>query len=262
MMGMMPRQIAAVIFVVAAGCGRLGFEARTDSDANRDADGPDATESAYAKLVKADGPAAYWRFEESAGTIAVDEMGTYPGTFTGRVSRAAGIAGGRAAVFDGSTTRVVVGDVFAFPGTAPYTLEVWVMPSVVDDNVMFVIDRTSVAPPDDGYQLYFAESFTLNDRSVQGIEGGYASGPGLLADRWTHVVGTYDGTVTALYMDGVLISSTGAPVLPASSPGRFTLGDLGTEQAGKYIGMMDEVAIYPTALSEVRIAAHAAAGRP
>lgn len=253
-------RLIAVVLLVAAGCGRMGFDPLID-DAAGDGRPADATENAYAQLVKSDGPAAYWRFEDSGGTVVIDEMGNYPGRVTGMMSRAAGIADGRAAVFDGSTTRVVVGDVFAFPGAAPYTLEVWVMPSVVDDSVLFLIDRTTSALPDDGYQLYFAASFTLNSRSAQDIEGGYANGPGLMADRWTHVVGTYDGNETALYLDGVFVDSTIAPVLPASSSGTFTLGDLGREQFNKYIGVMDEVAIYPKALSADRIAAHAAAGR-
>lgn len=247
--------------LVVAGCGRLGFEARVDPDAQSDGQREDAVRGAYAQLVLSDGPAAYWRFEETAGMVALDETGNYPGTFTGELTRGAGIAGGRGAVFDGSSTRLEVGDVFAFSGTAPYTLEVWAMPSVVNASVRFIVDRSSTARPVDGYQLYYAQSFTLHARSVGGAEGGYARGAGIAAERWTHIVATYDGMRDNLFIDGVLVDSTIAPVLPAPSAGAFTVGDVGSGNFNKYLGVLDEVAIYQTALPAVRVAAHAAAGR-
>lgn len=256
----MLRCVVTGMIAITMGCGRLSFDplARTDANLDGTADG---RADQYAQLVIADGPVAYWRFEESGGTVAVDEMGNYPGTFTGTVAHGSGIAGSRGAVFDGTTTRVIVGDVFAFAGTAPYTLEVWANPSFVDGTVRFLVDRSSSSTPTDGYQLYYADSFTLYAREIQGAEAGYASAPALVANRWAHLVATYDGDSNALYVDGELINSSPAPALPVATTGRFTLGDLGGDQFYKYPGTLDEVAIYPTALSAARIAAHTAAGR-
>lgn len=253
-----------IALAITVGCGRWSFDphvADANGDATEDGRRIDATATPYSQAVFADGPIAYWRFEETSGITAVDEMGTYPGAFAGALTRAAGIAGSRGAVFDGSTTRLVVGDVFPFPVDAPYSLELWVMPSEVDDSVRFLIDRSSAAMPTNGYQLYYAASFTLTSRSIAGTEYGYSTAPGIIADRWTHIVATYDGANTALYIDGSLINSSPAPELPAATTGTFAIGDSGTGQLRKYLGVVDEVAVYATALSAARVAAHAAAGR-
>lgn len=252
-----------IAIAITMGCGRLGFDTQVD-DANRDATGDgvaDTIAASYTQVVLDDSPIAYWRFEETTGTTANDAMGTYPGTFSGSLTRAAGIAGGRGAVFDGSTTRLLIGDVLAFPGNASYSLELWANPSLVNDSVRFLIDRSSSTMPTDGYQLYYAASFTLTSRSVASSEQGYSSAPGLTANRWTHIVATYDGADTALYIDGSLVNSSPAPALPAARPGAFAVGDSGAGQLRKYLGVLDEVAVYASALPAARVAAHAAAGR-
>jgi len=257
----MRRYVVTGLVAVGVGCGRLSFDPLGDANAHWDGNSDGRQMDPYAQTVIADGPVAYWRFEESNALIAVDEMGNYPGTFSGAVARGPGIGRGRGAEFDGSTTRLSIGDVFAFSGTAPYTLEVWARPSVIDSHVRFLIDRSSSRTPVDGYQLYYGSTFTLAARSVQGKEGGYASGPEIVANRWTHVVATYDGNQDTLYLDGVLINSTVGPVLPAATAGTFSVGDAGSDQFYKYLGVLDEVAIYPLALPAARVAAHSAAGR-
>lgn len=248
--------------VIAAGCGRLGFDPAARGDAPfADARDSDAAAAAYGEVVSADHPLAWWRFEEAGGATAEDAVGGHPGTFAGTVARAPGIAGGTAAVFDGATTRLSIGDAFAFAGAAPYTIELWVRPAIVDDQVRFLVDRSATSVPDDGYQLYFAQTFTLASRTADGNEGGYASGNGLVAGVTTHVVATFDGAVTALYLDGVERGGMAAPALPAAGPGELVLGDLVSNQFFKYAGLLDEVAIYGAALGPARVAAHFAAGR-
>lgn len=236
-----------------AGCGRIDFGI---SDANHSID---AQPSPYAEAVRSDGPIAYWRFEEASGQVAIDEIGDHHATFTGTVMRGAGVAG-QSSLFDGKTTRLVVGDVFAFSGTVPYSIECWIMPTLVDDQVRFLVDRSAL-PVDSGYQVYFADTFTLVSRSVEDSEYGYAWAPPPVAGRWTHLVVTYDGQANAIYSDGVLQNSSPAPAMPVVSGGRFIIGDLGTEQFYKYVGGMDEVAVYDRVLTAEQVAQHAAVGR-
>lgn len=90
--------------------------------------------STYARTVLADGPAGYWRFGETAGTVARDtsgngKHGTYYGNATVNQPGALGTDGDRAAGFDGSDDYVSPGDVLDFTGTAPFTVEAWVFPA-------------------------------------------------------------------------------------------------------------------------------------
>lgn len=237
-------------------CGRIGFESRP-TDAST---GTDAALDSYGQVVMQDRPAAFWRFDEQDHRVALDSAGSNLGMFVGAVGRAPGVTG-QAAVFDGTTTRLQLGDVFPFGGSAPYTLELWTLPAIVDDNVRFLIARATPGVTPDGYDLYFAKSFTLTSRTQGGNSDGFAGGPGLIADRWMHVVATFDGNRTAMHLDGTLIENAVSLVLLEAGPGSLTIGDGGETQFYKYQGLLDEIAIYPTALSVDRIAAHFTAGR-
>ncbi len=85
--------------------------------------------SAYHAAVIADGPVAYWRFEEKAGTIAKDEVGNaHPGLyFGGTTLGGAGIeAGGSAVKLDGTSGCIGVGPYFRFAGRVTFSVEGWV----------------------------------------------------------------------------------------------------------------------------------------
>ena len=86
--------------------------------------------STYRTDVLSDGPAAYWRLGESAGTVAADEKGTSNGTYQN------GVALGRAGVLTADTNTAVsfdgVDDIVTVPhssslsATSGVTLEAWV----------------------------------------------------------------------------------------------------------------------------------------
>src|SRR5207249_1907981 len=75
-----------------------------------------------------------------------------------------------------------------------------------------------------------------------------------------HLVYTYDGATTRLYVDGTLAASA------AQSDGQPSLAQpayLGFDQPNgeHWNGTLDELAFYPSALPDSRIAAHYQAGR-
>jgi hypothetical protein len=86
-----------------------------------------------------------------------------------------------------------------------------------------------------------------------------ANGPVLAVGTWSHVVGTYDGSLLRLYVNGALVASVGAPTL-ASGSGPAFIGRLGAEGANPglfpFAGLIDEVAVYPSALPAARVLAH------
>jgi Concanavalin A-like lectin/glucanases superfamily len=91
---------------------------------------------------------------------------------------------------------------------------------------------------------------------LQRSHNDFGTGSGFLSATFTHFAVTYDGTDVRWYVNGILRSTQAA-----SFPTNADASDL---QIGKgdFYGNneLDEVAIYGTALSAARIAAHYTAG--
>ena len=246
-------------FVVVAGCGRLGFDSPGGDASNLD----DAGESVYRTAVLGDRPVAYWRLGEPSGTVARDDIGTLDGTWSGTIVRVPGATndGDLAVKLDGMTARCEIGDVLAFPGTAPHTIELWAMREMIDDSVRWMVHRSTLAAPEEGWQLYTGQSFLLYSRLMNDSESGYASAPEFEPGVWRHVVATYDGTESALYVDGVYSGGMSAGPI-SNAGGLLAFGDRVEQQFFKYDGILDEIAIYDRALTPATIRAHyAASGR-
>ena len=77
---------------------------------------------------------------------------------------------------------------------------------------------------------------------------------------WHHIVAVKNGTAVALYIDGVNV--TGTVTNQTLTNATSSTLRLGTDSTLYLNGSLDEVAIYNTALSPQRIAAHFTAGRP
>jgi hypothetical protein len=222
----------------------------------------------YRETVLADSPLAYYRFEDT-GTVAKDETGAHDGTYKGAVTHAPGaLATGAsmAAVFDGSTTWIEVGDVLPFTGNAPFTLEAWASPVPGASDPMCMVAKTfapggATGGVADGY-AFFADD-TTNALRFSRFVGSAATGPGgptIATQRFTHVVATYDGTNGVIFVDGVRkeSSASSAALVNVTSP--LTIG---AGRGGVYCffrGALDEVAVYGTALPDARVLAHYAAG--
>jgi hypothetical protein len=81
----------------------------------------------------------------------------------------------------------------------------------------------------------------------------------LALNQWSHVVVTKSGATVKLYINAV--DSTGAVVNAtlADTTSALNIGRDVAFPAQYFNGRIDEVAVYPTALSAARVAAHYAA---
>ena len=102
-------------------------------------------------------------------------------------------------------------------------------------------DRSSMPAPSNTWQYWVG-----NGSGSWTVVGG----PAVTLEPWTHVAGTYDGTTARLYVDGTLVASATIGS-HAESITTLRVAAGANERAADYLlpGRVDEVAVYPTALS-------------
>ncbi|MFN0246830.1 MAG: LamG-like jellyroll fold domain-containing protein [Kofleriaceae bacterium] len=233
-------------------CGRIGMDPRSEEvgpDASVDIDDPSELDP-YLASVMEDNPIAIWRFEND-GAIAYPTIGVIEGNIQGTATYGIG-RHGAGLVFDGRTTRIDLAGLGSLGA-----VEMWVRPAVDDDQVRFLFDTT---PLGERLSLYGADTFTIAQREATAMATDYAKAPSLQRDVFAHLVVTFDGTRTALYVDGVRhVGMRGAGVTDASDV--TVIGDTVAGSFYKFEGVIDELAAYATTLSAERVNVHFAAAR-
>lgn len=216
--------------------------------------------ASYMEAVLDDGPLAYWRLGESSGTTADDELGTHNGTVTGPTKGIAGAVddGDTAYRFDGVNDRVTFPDTGTDLDLTELTLEAWVK----DRQPGFVVMQGNGGGSLYNWGLFRvsggAESFCLYIRA-DATTVHSAAYPDPKDGNWHHLVGTYDGQILRLYLDGTEVASNdlGAPVAPTTYAGQGGMSVWVHASAYSYAqGDLDEVAIYPRALTAEEVADH------
>ncbi len=219
----------------------------------------------YAAAVMADSPIAYWQLDETSGTAAAD-IGS-SGTTGTRAVAATGVPSplgtGAATTFSSPTSAGITATVGA--GTpldrgSPISIEAWINPSQVGQHGGIV--EKSVGTTVNTQYLFFVESgglvfrITTTDGAWQQLFTNYAPAVG----QWTHVVATSDGNWLRVYANGAEVGSLARGGTVVTGAGTIHIGQLGTGASNyAFKGSIDEVAVYSTALSPTRIAAHYAA---
>lgn len=235
--------------------------------------------SVFSSEVLADTPEAYWTLDESEGTVMHDRSGNGADGHYDNVEQ-----GVDPLIIDAQGKAIEVAHVGdnrgEFKGTnlpteAPVTLEAWVnferdlteihtilvaqRDSAFGSSLWLMVERSGFGSPDGEVVIEFA-----------GLGGFYkARGDATIDDGETHhVVMTMESTAAAdikLYVDGVeqtktLISGTtggtwtGHHIWCVGNVAASSLFDFGLG------GIIDEVAVYPSALSAARVLAHYEAG--
>jgi hypothetical protein len=242
-----------------------GADAPVDapSGAEGQADAPpeavgDGGPSPYVAAVLADTPLAYWRLDESAGsTVCHDASGhgndaAVVGAVTLGVTGALAHDADTAGHFDGKTGQLDVGDKFDFVGLAPASIELWLKAEVIDTGYRHVETKmlyTDAGQPDDGMYIYIHAGQTLGFERWNANTTQNAVASPLTANAWTHVVGTFDGSAMALYVNGVQVQTGGTSVAMVANGVHMLWGQ-------SFQGTLDELALYDHALSAARVQAH------
>jgi Concanavalin A-like lectin/glucanases superfamily len=201
----------------------------------------------YQSQVIADGASAYWPLDDPSGTTAEDLVAGNHGTISGGVTlNQPGVtADSKAMVFDGTTGGITVPAV-----TVPVlgTIEFWCrfadagslkgpLGSLGTGDVIVVYINTTA------FLVYGGAGFSQSAAGTLGT---------ITANAWHHCVVAFDGATMWLYVDGALDTS---PSFVSTTPGTgtFHIGEINTLW---FAGSMQDVAIYPRALTPAEIAAH------
>jgi hypothetical protein len=223
-----------------------------DAGADRLPDDP------YAAAVLADAPVAFLRLDEPSGTTVHDVRGEAVGELQGGCGLARPGRVGTALELDGASCRLSLGARFPFAGRSPFTIEVWVRPTIADGQIRRVVHRSSRSlASTSGYTMYFRDVFVQTTRTGVSTDDGYATGEPLPTTAFTHLAMTYDGTTVRLYTNGVLDGSqpSASEIVDPADP-ELVFGDRAEQVYFKFAGLLDEIAIYDKALAASRIEAH------
>ena len=168
---------------------------------------PTVAAAQYQATVLADAPVAYYRFEEAAGTSALDSSGNgNTGTYTnGPLLAQAGLPQlGLAVSFDGINDHVVTPRTVA----TDFTLELWLRTTATSPAGAQAYQGDGLLWSDVGGSANDFVLAALNDRAAffTGNPDTTVIGTTLLNDGgWHHVVATRTmGSAKQLYVDGVL----------------------------------------------------------
>lgn len=224
-----------------------------------------ATHVEWRASVLADGPAAYWPLGDVGGASAADSAGVHVGSITGDVARSStgAVPGDQDTAFGfAGSGHVAVADAPALRPAA-VSVEAWVRPDSLGAARTVVSKQAPSGAGSVGYALQLRAdgryAFTLGEAGAAPVVAAVAATP-TAAGAWAHVVGTWDGSTARIFVDGSAVgSAAGAATITSTEPLR--IGRSAGASAEWFVGRIDEVAVYPAALSAARVSAHHGAAR-
>lgn len=231
----------------------------------------------YASTVLGLSPIAYWRMNETtpgpqldmatnSGTVGAAANGFYVGSASHPMPGALVGSSDTAASF----TRTTAGSIqipwnAGLNPTGAFTMECWANATVTDANnhtlVSSMIQGQNPANGNDrsgwnlrqvGTDLQFQIGQGLTTATYNYVIASNA----VVAGVWQHSAVVFNGSAVSLFTNGVLATNyTLTFPLPTNYAGPTVIGDRGYTGWG-YDGWIDEVAIYPSALSAADLLAH------
>lgn len=221
---------------------------------------------AYPARVLADGATLYWRYDAAGGSYNADssssnDSGVSIGGPTHGVTPGAVPGTSKAYEYNG-TSQFTYSD-RQHPKPTTYSIETWFRTTTTSGGMImgFGNDPTQTSIYYDKH-IYMTNSgqliFGVAPDAVRTI-----TAPGTWNDgKWHHVVATEGAGGIRLYVDGKLraanLSVTGSQTYPGYwRVGGDNLNGWPSKPSSQFFhGQIDETAVYPTALSSAKIAAH------
>jgi PKD repeat protein len=229
--------------------------------------------SPYAASVLADSPDWQWRMDETSGTTAFDRSGSNDLTLNSANTR--NIAGAllnesdSATNFPGTTSTSTVQGASPYwqPGPQTFSLETWLKTSTTTGGKIIGFgDSNTARSTTDGNdrllymnnsgQIYFGVRPDMGTRRTINTPAAYRD------NQWHHVVGTLGADGMNLYVDGNLVATNASVTKAQTYRGYWRVGGdrltswPSTPTREAITANLDEIAVYPYALSIGRVRAH------
>jgi hypothetical protein len=218
------------------------------------------TNAPYMEAVLSDTPALYWRLGEPSGTIAHDATdNNRDGTISGATFGPTGLLGvaDNALTFDGVDDTASSSYQPFLAGAVTRTFEVWAKRT--DQSIQRALFGTSGGGGSNGRLIIAAGSNDVSVVTGTGVVRTWAGAwPGLNVSTHVVLVVTSNRYVE-LFINGVSKGQLD-PGSNFSGTQILRLGSHGNFSEDKWTGVLDEFAVYESALTPERIAAHYDAG--
>lgn len=210
------------------------------------------TSTSYESTILLDKPSYWWRLDEASGTNARERIQAANGTISGGVTvDQPGIAG-KGMLFNGVDGRILVTqDLRLF---APFTFEAWVKPTSLTGYRMLCSSREGIPGNFAIYLETGGESLSINFSTSFFA----AATIPITINQWHHIVVNFNSTTLKIFVDGQSSTHNLAEPFPTFSGTDQSAFSIGSDYAGGFWwnGSIDEVAIYPYALSPEQIKSH------
>ena len=220
-----------------------------------------ALPTTYRDEVLADNPAGYWRLNEASGTSAIEEIAGINGTYTGGVSLGqpgalTSDSANKAASFDGIDDSMSVANAGALSMSSAVSIEVWVKRTRTGVFQAIAGKPTTGNSKLENYSLWLTPSNQVRMYVGNGSAYAQVTSPAALNTNWHHIVGTFDNATMRLYVDGGQVASTTTSVRLTPNANPFFVARSSSSSSTNFGGLLDELAVYATALPAARIQAH------
>jgi hypothetical protein len=221
--------------------------------------------SSYRDVVLGDSAVAFWRLGEAQGASSAVDEGSSPvaGTFSNvpTLAQAGPLSGdpNRAVRFDGAGAFVDVADAAKLKPASAVTLEAWVK-TTASNGV--IVDKPYTAGALVSYSLSVAAGKAKVAIDLSGGHSYSLSSTASINDgQWHYLVGTFGSASLKLYVDGASAgNSVGTTGSLQYSTLKLQIGRFDSAGGNYLAGVVDEVAVYSSALSSTLVSAHYNAG--
>ncbi len=210
----------------------------------------------YPSTILADSPLAYWRLDETSGTVAHDQLLIHNVTYLGgpTLGQPGALVGDPDLAITIGNNEYVSVPYNANLNPSVFSVEIWGKPTSGPSKLLGLMASRK---GNQGWALYVGTNNTWQFVINNGASTITVSGGSVKYNVWPHLVATFDGKTALLYVNGNLTGSgsTSAAYQPQTS-NVLTIGQGEPNQKNWFRGSLDEPAVYSTVLSASRIQKH------
>ena len=220
---------------------------------------PPGLTGSYRDQVVAANPISDRRLGETSGTTAADELATNPGTYGNVLLNQPGALAGDSnpsASFNGSSSYLTVPSSTSLNMTSAVSFEFWARRRTISSNYQVILGKPGDgASQNENYAVWLTPSNKYTAYFGDGEPYVAVQTPTITDTNWHYVVATNDGSTARIYLDGVLVQSAPMTLRLTANAGLLNIGRA-NNNSFFFNGWLDEVALYPSALTGTTIQSH------